>query len=291
MKDKNIKKILVKKQENYETIDPNKKIIIDDALNKETENEKKLNNKTISKEKSTNKNLYLKDIICSTKNKNDISPIKIFNKFENNINNINIINKNDLETDIKNNNIENSIKELNVLNIIRNNNSSINILENNKNINIPRINFKRPNKKPLNIHNLSSKETKEKDYNFKNENKENNLSSNNNYLIYSHFLNKSRKNKISNNAFILPDIRQFNFRISNKKKIRHMYFNQNRIIENNNSSSKDNKHSKIFDKFIFKYPLSNNKKHEKIEETYQQINNNGKMVKSQSSIFPLINNL
>ncbi len=45
------------------------------------------------------------------------------------------------------------------------------------------------------------------------------------------------------------------------------------------------------DKFIFKYPLSNNKKHEKIEETYQQINNNGKMVKSQSSIFPLINNL
>ena len=42
MKDKNIKKILVKKQENYETIDPNKKIIIDDALNKETENEIKL---------------------------------------------------------------------------------------------------------------------------------------------------------------------------------------------------------------------------------------------------------
>ena len=96
---------------------------------------------------------------------------------------------------------------------------------------------------------------------------------------------------MSNNAFILPDIRQFNFRISNKKKIRHMYFNQNRIIENNNSSSKDNKHSKILDKFIFKYPLSNNKKHEKIEETYQQINNNGKMIKSQSSIFPLINNL
>ena len=254
MKDKKIKKILVKKQENYETIDPNKKIIIDDALNKETENEKKLNNKTISKEKSTNQNLYLKDIICSTKNKNDVSPIKIFNKFDNNINNINILNKNDLETDIKNNNIESSIKEINMLNIIRNNNSSINILENNKNINLAQINFKKPNKKPLNIHNLSSRENKEKDYNFKKENIENNLSNNNNnFLIYSHFLNKSRKNKISNNnAFILPDIRQFNFRISNKKKIRHTYFNQNRIIENNNSSSKDNKHSKILDKFIFK---------------------------------------
>ena len=47
-----------------------------------------------------------------------------------------------------------------------------------------------------------------------------------------------------------------------------MYLNQNRIIENNNSSSKDNKHSKILDKFIFKHPISNNKKHEKIEETY-----------------------
>ena len=204
-----------------------------------------------------------------------------------------MLNKNDLETDIKNNNIESSIKEIKVINIIRNNNSSINILENNKNISIPRINFKKPNKKPLNIHNLSSRESKEKDYNFKNENyKENNLSNNNNnFLIYSNFLSKSKKNKLSNNAFILPDIRQFNFRINNKKKIRHMYLNQNRIIENNNSSSKDNKHSKILDKFIFKHPISNNKKHEKIEETYQQINSNGKMVKSQSSIFPLINNL
>ena len=295
MKDKKIKKILVKKQDNYETIDPNKKIIIDDMLNKDTENGIKLNNKTINKEKIINKNLYLKDIITSTKNKNDISPIKIFNKFDNNINinNINMLNKNDLETDIKNNNIESSIKEIKVINIIRNNNSSINILENNKNISIPRINFKKPNKKPLNIHNLSSRESKEKDYNFKNENyKENNLSNNNNnFLIYSNFLSKSKKNKLSNNAFILPDIRQFNFRINNKKKIRHMYLNQNRIIENNISSSKDNKHSKILDKFIFKHPIYNNKKHEKIEETYQQINSNGKMVKSQSSIFPLINNL
>ena len=86
-----------------------------------------------------------------------------------------------------------------MLNIIRNNNSSINILENNKNINLARINFKKPNKKPLNIHNLSSRENKEKDYNFKKENIENNLSNNNNnFLIYSHFLNKSRKNKMSN---------------------------------------------------------------------------------------------
>ena len=76
-----------------------------------------------------------------------------------------------------------------------------------------------------------------------------------------------------------------------------MYLNQNRIIENNNSANKEkeNRHSKILDKFIFKYPLSNNKKYEKISEgTYQQFernNYNGKMIKSQSSIFPLINNL
>ena len=62
MKDKKIKKILVKKQDNYETIDPNKKIIIDDMLNKDTENGIKLNNKTINKEKIINKNLYLKDM-------------------------------------------------------------------------------------------------------------------------------------------------------------------------------------------------------------------------------------
>ena len=152
-------------------------------------------------------------------------------------------------------------KDINILNIIKNNNSSINLMEN-KNFNIPKIKIKRPDKIPLNIHNLSGRDTKEKEYS-KEKIKES--LSNNNFPLYSQFLNQSRKNKMSNNAFILPDIRHFNFRITNKKKIRHMYLNQNRIIENNNTNQ-ENKHSKILEKYNSKYPLSNNKKYEKISE-------------------------
>ena len=251
MKDKASKKILVKKKDNYNTVDINKKIIIDETYNKITENESKETKKK-KKKKSENKNLYLKD---------------------------------------KNNNT----KEIKILNIIKNNNSSVNLLES-RNMNIPRINIKNPRKIPLNIHNLSGKDSNyEKEYNFSKEKIKESFSSNN-YLIYSKFLNKSKKNKISNNAFILPDIRHFNFRITNKKKIRHMYLNQNRIIENNNTN-KENSHSKILEKFVFKHPLpNNNKKYEKIaEENYQKMetskNNRTSLLKSQSSIFPIINNL
>ena len=299
MKDKNKKKILVKKPDNFDTINLNKKVILDDMYNKATENGTTLINnnsninKTINKEKSQGKNLNLKEIIYSKK---EISPIQIYNKFDN-INNLfdNNINKkdnvNDINTDIKNNiNMKNSTSEINVLNNIKNNNSNTNLFANNNSI--PRINVKKPNKKLLNIHNLNSRESKEREYNFQKENKKENQS--------SKFLSKTKniKNKISNNAFILPDIRHFNFRITKKKKIRHIYLNQNRIIENNSSAGKikENKHSKILDKFIFKYPLANKKYEKKIsEDTYQQAEKNqnyyGKMVKSQSSIFPLINGL
>ena len=296
MKDKASKKILVKKKDNYNTVDINKKIIIDETYNKITENESK-ETKKINKEKSENKNLYLKDIID---NKNELSPIKIYNNIGNNIsifNEKNNQNQNDrdINIDIKNNMKNNNTKEIKILNIIKNNNSSVNLLES-RNMNTPRINIKNPRKIPLNIHNLSGKDSNyEKEYNFSKEKIKESLSSNN-YLIYSKFLNKSKKNKISNNAFILPDIRHFNFRITNKKKIRHMYLNQNRIIENNNTN-KENSHSKILEKFVFKHPLpNNNKKYEKIaEENYQKMetskNNRTSLLKSQSSIFPIINNL
>ena len=296
MKDKASKKILVKKKDNYNTVDINKKVIIDETYNKITENESK-ETKKINKEKSENKNLYLKDIID---NKNELSPIKIYNNIGNNIsifNEKNNQNQNDrdINIDIKNNMKNNNTKEIKILNIIKNNNSSVNLLES-RNMNTPRINIKKPRKIPLNIHNLSGKDSNyEKEYNFSKEKIKESLSSNN-YLIYSKFLNKSKKNKISNNAFILPDIRHFNFRITNKKKIRHMYLNQNRIIENNNTN-KENSHSKILEKFVFKHPLpNNNKKYEKIaEENYQKMetskNNRTSLLKSQSSIFPIINNL
>ena len=296
MKDKASKKILVKKKDNYNTVDINKKVIIDETYNKITENESK-ETKKINKEKSENKNLYLKDIID---NKNELSPIKIYNNIGNNINIFNEINNQnqndrDINIDIKNNMKNNNTKEIKILNIIKNNNSSVNLLES-RNMNIPRINIKNPRKIPLNIHNLSGKDSNyEKEYNFSKGKIKESFSSNN-YLIYSKFLNKSKKNKISNNAFILPDIRHFNFRITNKKKIRHMYLNQNRIIENNNTN-KENSHSKILEKFVFKHPLpNNNKKYEKIaEENYQKMetskNNRTSLLKSQSSIFPIINNL
>ena len=296
MKDKATKKILMKKKDNYNTVDINKKVIIDETYNKITENESK-EVKKINKEKSENKNLYLKDIID---NKNELSPIKIYNNIGNNINIFNEKNNQnqndrDINIDIKNNMKNNNTKEIKILNIIKNNNSSVNLLES-RNMNIPRINIKNPRKIPLNIHNLSGKDSNyEKEYNFSKEKIKESLSSNN-YLIYSKFLNKSKKNKISNNAFILPDIRHFNFRITNKKKIRHMYLNQNRIIENNNTN-KENSHSKILEKFVFKHPLpNNNKKYEKIaEENYQKMetskNNRTSLLKSQSSIFPIINNL
>ena len=288
IKEKATKKILIPKKENFDTIEINKKILRYELYNKITENENKIDSKTINKEKSENKNLILKDII---NNKKDFSPIKIKN-------NIKIFDEketqlnNDINLDIKNKMMKKyNNKDINILNIIKNNNSSINLMEN-KNFNIPKIKIKRPDKIPLNIHNLSGRDTKEKEYS-KEKIKES--LSNNNFPLYSQFLNQSRKNKISNNAFILPDIRHFNFRITNKKKIRHMYLNQNRIIENNNTNQ-ENKHSKILEKYNSKYPLSNNKKYEKIsEETYQknEINKNskGKLLKSQSSIFPLINNI
>ena len=286
----------MKKKDNYNTVDINKKVIIDETYNKITENESK-EVKKINKEKSESKNLYLKDVMD---NKNELSPIKIYNNIGNNINIFNEINNQnqndrDINIDIKNNMKNNNTKEIKILNIIKNNNSSVNLLES-RNMNIPRINIKNPRKIPLNIHNLSGKDSNyEKEYNFSKEKIKESLSSNN-YLIYSKFLNKSKKNKISNNAFILPDIRHFNFRITNKKKIRHMYLNQNRIIENNNTN-KENSHSKILEKFVFKHPLpNNNKKYEKIaEENYQKMetskNNRTSLLKSQSSIFPIINNL
>ena len=122
-------------------------------------------------------------------------------------------------------------------------------------------------------------------------------SKSNNILLSSYILNKNKRNKSPHNGFILPDIRHFNFIITNQKKIRHMYLNQNRIIENNNNSLNKEKHSKILDKFIVcKHPLNKNNTHEKlIGEPYltfeKNLNLKGKMIKSQSSVFPIINNL
>ena len=123
------------------------------------------------------------------------------------------------------------------------------------------------------------------------------MNKNNNILLNSYILNKNKRNKSPRNGCILPDIRHFNFIITNQKKIRHMYLNQNRIIENNINSLNQENRPKILDKFIVcKHPLNKNNMREKLlGETYltfeKNLNLKGKMIKSQSSVFPIINNL
>ena len=308
MKDKKIKKKLEKQQESHDIININKKYLKNEINEHKIAEESKADIKSIVKEQNKrsdlindDKNIFFNDI--KNCKKEEYFPIKIFN-------NINILkDKNtandNIQTDLKNIQFEqfsNYTNEVNIFNIKKNNNSSINLLEN-KNINIPRINFSKSNKKKLNIHNLSSrdfnlKEKQEYINDFKKENeKDVNMNKNNNILLNSYILNKNKRNKSPRNGCILPDIRHFNFIITNQKKIRHMYLNQNRIIENNINSLNQENRPKILDKFIVcKHPLNKNNMREKIlGETYltfeKNLNLKGKMIKSQSSVFPIINNL
>jgi serum/glucocorticoid-regulated kinase 2 len=308
MKDKKIKKKLEKQQESHDIININKKYLKNEINEHKIAEESKADIKSIVKEQNKrsdlindDKNIFFNDI--KNCKKEEYFPIKIFN-------NINILkDKNtandNIQTDLKNIQFEqfsNYTNEVNIFNIKKNNNSSINLIEN-KNINIPRINFSKSNKKKLNIHNLSSrdfnlKEKQEYINDFKKENeKDVNMNKNNNILLNSYILNKNKRNKSPRNGCILPDIRHFNFIITNQKKIRHMYLNQNRIIENNINSLNQENRPKILDKFIVcKHPLNKNNMREKIlGETYltfeKNLNLKGKMIKSQSSVFPIINNL
>jgi len=291
MKDQKIKKILIKNEGgNGDVINLNKKYIKDETFNKVTENDSKLDRKNnkIKEFKNEKNNLYLNDIFNV---KVVPSPIKLNN-------NINLVKENnaynnDINTDIKNQNNDNFTSEINVLNIKKNSNSSINLLENK--INIPLINFRNQGKKKLNIHNLSGRETREKISPEIIKENTNDYLLNKKILKNSKIFNNNKKNQSSKNTFVLPDIRHFNFRINNKKKIRYMYLNQNRIIENSSSTNKENKHSRILEKFICKYPLNKDNIYKKLsEETYQTLEMNKimkvKLIKSQSSVFPLINN-
>ena len=308
IKDKKIKKILIKQQDSHDKINLNKKIIKNEInYNKVTENESKFDTKPINNEekiknneyKNDNKALYLNDIINNKVE--EVAPIKIFNNI-NILKDKSIVNDN-IKTDLKNSQVEhftNNTNDVNIFNIKKNTNSSINLLEY-KNINIPRINFPTPKKK-LNIHNLSSRDLtikEKKDYNniIKENEKDILINKSKNQILNPIIFNKNRANKSPNNDLFLPDIRHFNFIITNKKKIRHMYLNQNRIIENNNKSINKESHSKILEKFIVcKHPLNKNNIYEKIKgENYLTVEKNimlkGKMIKSQSSVFPIINNL
>ena len=49
--------------------------------------------------------------------------------------------------------------------------------------------------------------------------------------------NKTNKNNLQNLPFLLSNVKQFKFKITKKKKIKYINFNQNKIIENVNKSN------------------------------------------------------
>ena len=317
LKEQKNKKIWNKKQENNDKIkiininiinnpeNKNKDENIYNNNNKITENDSKSN---INKEKEKDKNEINSNNNISSIIINKNTNMNIYNNldslgvkmkiYRNNSNEkVNdyilkkeLINNNEInKNNIISNDINSDIKINNDINLNKFNKNNSIIINDNSKISIPKINLTKFQKKQLNIHNLSCLETKEK-Y------KESNTSKNNNnhLQIFNYFIsrkynyNRSPNNK--NNSFILPNIRHFNFKISNKKKIRHINLNRNKIIENNNTNNPsntnnanaENRHSKILDRFLYRYPQTN-----QIIKS-EQDNNNKKLGKSQSSIFPLI---
>ena len=270
----------------------NKKQISVDILkiNKEIREEIncKITDNNNNKENTTKKDsIEFKNDISSNLNLEDNSNININKIKANNIND-NFINNNcnisnNVNINEKNNvnkNIINNLNEYNILNKIKKRNiSNSSLIEkqiesNNeqfgKNINISLFNFKQFKRKKLNIHNLNSGiQPKESDFEEKNNehkilpiylppiNKVNNISSYNNNNKNNHNL-----------PLLLSNIKQFKFKITKNRKIRHFYFNQNKIIENVNKSNDETQ--KPFLYFFAKNTQTNNF----IRNINNDINNN-----------------
>ena len=230
-------------------------------------------------------NLNLED--NSNININKIKANNINDNFINNncniSNNVNINEKNNV-----NKNIINNLNEYNILNKIKKRNiSNSSLIEkqiesNNeqfgKNINISLFNFKQFKRKKLNIHNLNSGiQPKESDFEEKNNehkilpiylppiNKVNNISSYNNNNKNNHNL-----------PLLLSNIKQFKFKITKNRKIRHFNFNQNKIIENVNKSNDDSQKPFLY------YFSKNTQTNHFIRNINKDINNNN---------FNIINNI
>ena len=159
-------------------------------------------------------------------------------------NNLNLVDNSNINNNIKNENgcrnvnVNINLNEFNLYKKIkkRNNpNSSMiekQIQSNNEQFgksinNISLLNFKKYKKKKLNIHSLQTKDT----------NNEGKDSEKKILPIYLPPLNKnhnfSRNN--SQNSLLLSNIKQFKFKFTKKKIIKHINFNQNKIIENSKS--------------------------------------------------------
>ena len=258
----------------------NKKQISVDILkiNKEIREEIncKITENNNNKENTTKKDsIEFKNDISSNLNLEDNSNININKIKANNIND-NFINNNcnisnNVNINEKNNvnkNIINILNEYNILNKIKKRNiSNSSLIEkqiesNNeqfgKNINISLFNFKQFKRKKLNIHNLNSGiQPKESD--FEEKNNEHKI-----LPIYLPPINKVNNNSSYNNnnknnhnlPLLLSNIKQFKFKITKNRKIRHFNFNQNKIIENVNKSKDETQ--KPFLYFFAKNTQTNN---------------------------------
>ena len=164
-----------------------------------------------------------------------------------------------------------------------------------KNMNISIFNLKTFRKKKLNIHSFSS-EMQTNEFNIE--------SSKNKILpICLPLLNKN-KSINPHQHLLIPNIKQFKFKITKKKKIKYMNFNQNKIVENNNTNQEGQKSA--LTQFLYKCVKSTNlgrnyknglyedleSKTEickKLVEDANHSNNGGQLGKSQSSeLFPKI---
>ena len=291
-------KRLNKKQISADILKINKEIR-EEINSRITENN---NNKTNSiKKDSFDKNDISSNLNLIDNNNINIRTNNINNNFINNnciiSNNVNINNiKNDVDK-----NFINNLNEYNLLNKIKNKNiSNSSLIEkqiesNNeqfaKNINISLFNFKKFKRKKLNIHSLSSGiQSKESTFNEKNN--EHKI-----LPIYLPPLNKANNNNSFNNnnksihnlPLLLSNIKQFKFKITKNRKIKHINFNQNKIIENVNKSNDESQ--KPFLYFFSKNTQTNNFIRNINNDTNNNIFNNINNQEKKSEIYKkLINN-
>ena len=247
----------LEENKNYES----KKHMTVDILNINKKLIDEINNKL--SENNTN----YKEIISEKQNSFELKE----NKSSKNMNNIHLINKiklndNSINNNININSINNSlisnVNDLNVINKVKKRNiyNSKCLIEklfqgdndkNEKNINISMINFKKFKKKKLNIHSLSNGVQA----------KENNLEDKSNgnrvlpVLLPPLLIKKD--NTIHPNSLLFSNIKQFKFKISKKRKIKYINFNQNKIIENHNNDLNKNG-QKIYTQFLYKCNESSN---------------------------------
>ena len=287
------KRILNKKQISVDILNINKNI--KEEINKRiTENNynKNIHNNSSSKKDSFDFKNDLNNIINVIDNSN--VNISIYNNALINNNNENTKNcNNNVDIRDKNNiNIINNLNEINLFNKIKKrniSNSSLNekqIKINNdkleklgKNINKSVFDFRKFKRKKLNIHSLCGG-AQAKELNVEDKKNDDKI-----LPIFLPPLNKANNNisynQCQNIPLFLSNIKHFKFKIPKKKRIRHINFNQNKIIENTNKTNEEKQTKPIIQ--FSKNPQSTNirKNNDNERNNDNDINNNNGEQKSE----------